>query len=62
MVSMASQKENRKKDKSYTEGRYESYGEMNTCSRVMLNLTLQRSLLSEEKDERDVRAQVYLVL
>lgn len=40
MVSMASQKENRKKDKSYTEGRYESYGEMNTCSRVMLNLTL----------------------
>lgn len=40
MVSMASQKENRKKDKSYTEGRYERYGEMNTCSRVMLNLTL----------------------
>ena len=35
---------------------------MNTCSRVVSHLTLERDLLSEEKGERYVRAQVYLLL
>lgn len=35
---------------------------MNTCPRVMSHLTLERGLLSEEKDERYVCVQVYLQL